>query len=53
MKLRTNGVDDGADQEGTEKSLCHCGERVDAVAFGGDLDVLAFQKCCQFFHTSS
>ena len=50
MTLGTEGVEDGADQQGTEQALCHGAQRIDSVALQGDLNVLALHECFNFAH---
>ena len=45
MKLSSKSVDDRADQEGTEESLCHGTKCIDSISFYGNFDVFAFEKC--------
>ena len=50
VELCAKGVDDRTDQQGTEKSLCHGSQCIDTVSLQGDLNILPFQKCFEFFH---
>ena len=44
VELGADGVEDRADQQGTEESLSHGAQGVNAVPLGGDHNVFALQK---------
>lgn len=50
VKLCANGIDDRADQQGTEKSLCHSSQCIDTISLQRYLNIFPFQKCFEFFH---
>ena len=49
-RLLSQGLDDGADEQGAEQALGHGAQRVDAVAPGGEHDVLALEERVDSFH---
>jgi hypothetical protein len=51
VELLTDGVEDGANQQCTEKTLRHCAQRVNAVTLAGEHDVLAFEEIAEFAHS--
>lgn len=50
VELGADGVEDRADQQGTEESLSHGAQGVNAVPLGGDHNVFALQKAFDLFH---
>ena len=52
VELLTDGVQDRAYQQCAEQTLSHGTERVDAVAFGGQNNVLALEEIFEFTHFS-
>ena len=50
VELAAEGIEDGADEQGAEKALCHGPQCVDAVALRGKDDVLALQKFLDALH---
>jgi hypothetical protein len=44
------GVENGAYQQGTEKTLSHGAQRVNAVSLEGKDNVFAAEKCLEFVH---
>ena len=49
-QLRTERLDDRADEQRAEEALRHCAERIDAVALGRNFNVFAFAERFEFFH---
>ena len=49
-RLLPQGLDDGADEQGAEQALGHGAQRVDAVAPGGEHDVLTLEERVDSFH---
>jgi hypothetical protein len=49
-ELLTDGIQNGAHQQGTEKTLGHSAQSVNAVPFSGKDNVLPFQECAEFVH---
>ena len=52
-KLKSDGIDDRADQEGAEQTLRHRPHGVNPIALCGYYDILSFQKLFYAFHRSS
>jgi len=50
VELGADGVEDRADQQGTEESLSHGAQGVNAVPLGGDHNVLPPEKSSNCFH---
>ena len=48
--LLAQRLDDGADQQAGKQALCHCAQRLDQVALGGNDDIFSFQKLLEVRH---
>ena len=50
VELLSQGVEDGAHQQGTEQTLGHGTKGIEAIALGRKNDVLAFEECADVCH---
>ena len=48
--LLAQRLNDGADQQAGKQALCHCAQRLDQVALGGNDDIFSFQKLLEVRH---
>ena len=53
MELLTDGVENGAYQQGAEKTLCHGAKGIDAVALAREQNVFSLEEIADFFHVVS